>query len=599
MELLVRKPDTGYLDNVLWVPKSAINVEGVKRTLTFQFFEQKKMNILALYKEAPNHLVVPREFWQPKDFNFPVIDCRPRRYTRVDIRSRIQLDHVLDGGVLLPTGDHVQQQAMASLLRSRGGILQLACGKGKTVVALDYIARRGVPTIVVLDTTQLMKQWRDAIALFLDIPDGVGLIQGDVLDWQKPIVLATYHTLAARAFTLPEEIRRWFGTVVFDEIQHVAAPVFSRSADLFYGMRLGLTATPDRDDGMHVVYNFHIGPVFYKDLTQELKPRIYFVWTGVGLNMEDEAVKRAVNDVNGELHIGKVAGFLGRERSRIDRVLSEVRQAVDADRKVIVLSKSVDALVNMLAVWNAQRPDLISDIPFPTAQDVGAQVPPAELTEAQQNNLREKWHVADKKLAANPNMHPANRQTLLQTKALIEQALEGHLVFKKCETLWNKTRAQYLKDVLAQPSTAGLMIYKVDPDTRTRLLREKQVTFAIAKYGKEGLDEPSLDTIIVNEPLSSRNSLQQLLGRVLRKRHGKKEPVAVFLEDDIGPFIGMCKKLRKHLSEWSHDEGGPFEYENIGHKTISRRNSPSWKTENSRVFSPTTTSSKGPGPSSP
>lgn len=595
MELLVRRPDTGYIDNNLWVPKNAVNVEGAKRALTFQFSDKREIVLLTLYKEAEHHLIVPREFWQTGDFQFPIVDCRPRRYQRVDIRSNIQLDYTLEHGALVPTGDHVQEEAMARLLKTRGGILQLACGKGKTVVALDYIARRGVPAIIILDTTQLMEQWQSAIERFLDVPGGVGLIQGDVFDWQKPIVLATYHTLAARAATMPEHVRRWFGVAVWDEAHHVAAPMFSRSADLFYGVRLGLTATPDRDDGMHVVYNFHLGPVFYKNLTQDLTPRIYFVWTGTGLNMEDPAVKLACNDVNGEMHIGKVAGHLGRVPARIDKVLDQVRQAVAADRKVIILSKSVDALVNMLTVWNGQRPDLISDIMFPTASEVNELVPPCELSDAQIESLHKQWHILDKSTAGK---NPLVVQTDLHKKALIEQALEAHRVFKKCETLWNKLRAHYLKELLAQPSNAGLMIRKVSAKVRAKLLKERQVTFAIAKYGREGLDEPSLNTIIVNEPLSSRNSLQQLMGRVLRKNGTDIERVVVFLEDDIGPFIGMCKILRKHLSEWPADEGGPFEYENIGYSLasiLSRRKGPSWKNNTSTTFMNRRTTIRAPG----
>lgn len=581
MKLPVRDPSLGYLEANLWVPKTAVNVEGTKRALTFQFFDQQKVMLLTLYKETADHLLVPREFWDPKDFAFPVLDIRPRHYPHVDIRSRIRLDHRLERGVLVPTGDNVQEDAMRALLRSRGGILQLACGKGKTVVALDYIARRGVPAIIILDTTQLMRQWTEEIELFLDIPGGVGRIQGDIFDWQKPVVLATYHSLAARAPTMPEEVRRWFGTAVWDEAHHVAAPMFSRSADLFYGVRLGLTATPDRDDGMHVVYNFHIGPVLYKNLLQELRPRIYFVWTGLGLDKDDPRVLAAVNDKNGELHLGKVAGFIGGWRPRIDFVLDQVRQAVANDRKVIVLSKSVDSLVNMLAVWNG-RQDLITDVAFPVAQDVGETVPPSPLTDAEIARLQKRLGAVNARIAAKPA--PAD----VQMKAHIEQLLQGHIVFKKCASLWNKKRAGYLKQLLTQPSSGGLMIYKVDPEVRTKMLREKQVTFAISKYGREALNEKALDTIIINEPPSSRNSLQQMMGRVLRQKEGKKEPVVVFLEDDIGPFIGMCKKLRRHLAEWAHDEGGPFEFENIGH-TTNRSKSPSWKSSTSTPYTNQTT----------
>ena len=570
MELLIRRPDYGYLESALWVPKQFINVEGTKRALTFQLAERKSINILTLYKETEHHLLVPREFWEPKDSPFPVVDCRPRYYQRVDIKSSIQLDHVREGGKLVPTGSNVQQEAMNALLRSRGGILQLACGLGKTVVALDYIARRGVPALIVLDTSQLMEQWTEAINEFLAIPDGVGLIQGENFDWKKPVVLATYHSLAARAFEMTEEVRRWFGTVVWDEAHHVAAPTFARTADLFYGVRLGLTATPDRDDGMHVVYNFHIGPVIYKNLTQALRPRIYFVWTGFGLDPNDPRVKLASEDKNGELHIGKIAGFLGSWGPRIDRVLDEVRRAVSDGRKVLVLSKSVDALVNMLATWNGE-PDLFSDIEFPTAADVGETVPPSELDEDGLKQVYRQVHALKARIESNP----AKAAVYEAKKAGYEQLLDAHRVFKKCEALWNKQRTEYLTRILSKPSTAGLMIHRIKPAVRTKMLREKQVTFAISKYGREGLDERSLDTIIVNEPLSSRNALQQLMGRVLRPKEGKRDPVVVFLEDDIGPFIGMCQKLRRHLKTWPHDEGGPFKYENIGH---AQKGSSPWTT---------------------
>lgn len=590
MKLLVRKPGTGYLDTGLWVPKSAINVEGTKRALTFEFFDKSRVTILTLYKEAADHLVVPREFWQPSDFQFPVVDCRPKRYPKAVFQSRIKLDHEYEGGQLRPTGGVVQAEAMAVLTQTRGGILQLACGLGKSVVALEFIVRRGFPAIIIVDTTQLVKQWREEIETHLDVPDGVGMIGDGEFNWQKSIVIATYHSLAQKAHLLTEEVRRWFGTIIWDEAHHVAAPTFSRSADLFYGLRLGLTATPDREDGHHVIYNFHLGPVLYKNLKQDLKPRIYFVWTGVSLNKEDPRVLAAVNDKNGELHIGKVAGFLGGERTRIDFLLTQVRLAVASNRKVIVLSKSVDALVNMMAAWNDPQQQLITDVPFPTAQEVGEAVPPAELDDRALARVQASLFKLINEI---PQMQPGPKaQEAVTKKALFEQALAAHAVYKKCESLWNKRRAEYLKALLAQPTSAGLMIYKVDPDTRSAMLKSKQVTFAISKYGREGLNERSLDTIIVNEPLSSRNSLQQLMGRVLRKKVGKQEPVVVFLEDDIGPFIGMCRKLRAHLNEWPNDEGGPLSYETLGHP-ISRRQR-TWNNTRTAMFE-NTTSIRGPG----
>src|SRR3954471_35431 len=126
MQLLVRRPDTGYLEANLWVPKMHCAVEGIKRSLTFQFFDNQTVTLLTLWKETEHHLIVPREFWDPKTYDFPVVDLRPQRFTKVSITSRVQLDHEMEDGLLRPTGKTVQRDAMALLERSRGGILQLA-----------------------------------------------------------------------------------------------------------------------------------------------------------------------------------------------------------------------------------------------------------------------------------------------------------------------------------------------------------------------------------------------------------------------------------------------------------------------------------------
>lgn len=572
MKLIARDPDRGYLDSSLWIPKRHCNEDGVKGALTFQFVEKKSVRFLTLWRETPTHLVVPREFWDPTTFDFPVVDCRPTSYERVSIKSKVRLDHRIDDkGRHIYTGETTQQDAMNALLQSRGGILQLACGKGKTVVALDLVARRGVPAIIIVDTTQLVEQWKKSIELFLEVPGGVGMIGDGQFDWKKSVVIATYHTLGQKADQVPEEMRRWFGTIIWDEAHHVAAPTFARSADLFYGMRLGLTATPDREDGMHVVYNHHIGRVLYKNLTQDLKPRIYFKWTGLSLDTTKVDIVSRTRDKTGELHIGKIAGFFGQWRTRLDLIINEVKQAVAEDRKIIVLSNSVDELINLLALWNNEQ-FLHTDIPFPEAKEVGESITPIPLDSKQHVKLAKEIAIARSQLQ-DPSINPIKAQNLKQKIDAIAHQLDAHRVWKKCESLHKQRQKGYLEDLLSMPSSAGLMIYRVDAPVRSRMLREKQVMFAISKYGREGLDEPSLDTIIVCEPLSSRNALQQLMGRVQRRKAGKQTPVVVFLEDDIGPMIGMCVKLRKHLKTWPVDEGGPYEYELLGHPSSMNRRS--------------------------
>ena len=384
MKLIRRDPNLGYIDTMLHVPKSQINVEGVKNALEFEISERDEVKTLQLWDESEHHLVVPRAFWKPEDLNFTCIDCRTKSFRRTGVQSKVCLDMKPGpGGLLQQTGSDLQSRAIEALLLANGGTLQLACGKGKTVVALHFSSILQVPTIIAVDNTHLLRQWQEEIDKHLIVPGGIGLIQGQTKDWDKAIVMATYQTLARWADTMPERIRRRFGLVVWDEGHHVNAPTFSKSAPLFYGYRLALTATPWRNDGSHVICQHHVGEIIFKDVIQNCPPAISFKWTGHKLDLEDKKVKKEVFDKNGELHLGKIASHFGNNRERLTcTVLPEVQRLVDAKHTVLVLSYSVDEVINLMTLWSRQDPStlLYSDIPYPTPTEVGEQLLPIALT---------------------------------------------------------------------------------------------------------------------------------------------------------------------------------------------------------------------------
>lgn len=564
-------PSKGYLTDNLWVPKALINVEGTKKALTFPYFEGKdrEMHELPLFREEADHLVVPREFWRQGQFDFSIVDCRPRRYKKTNIKSKIKLDHLLKHGRLTPTGATVQQDALNALLNSRGGILELGCGKGKTVIGLELIARVQVPTLIVVDNMQLLDQWQRSIDQFLEVPGGVGLIGDGEFDWEgRAIVLATYQSLANRIAKgqIPEELRRWFGMGEYDEAHHVNAPTFSLSADLIYERRYGLTATPKRDDGLHVIHEFHFGKTLYRDLKQELRPRIYFYWTGLELDEKDPQVVAQTHTATGELHLSLLNVWMGKWVQRMNIILHEIRRAHAEGRKILVLSNSIDELVNMLALWNGSS-SLYTDIPQPLL--LSGEVPPKQFTIFERKQMEDDLEQLRKKITT--PLSKATQNEVMQKILLLEEDIAAHETWKRVSRILNKEEKAYRDQLLAMPSDAGLMIHKVPTEERTRMLKEKAVTFAIMKYGKEGLDEPSIDTVALCEPTSSRNALQQIMGRELRPKEGKKTPVFMIFEDNIKPILGMCKKMRSHLRHWPVEDGGPYTYEFVGYPDSARR----------------------------
>lgn len=450
------------------------------------------------------------------------------------------------------------------------GIVVHNCGKGKTVVALDFIARQQGPALILLDNTNLLEQWKGDIEQFLDVPGGVGRIQAGTMDWEgRGIVLATYHTIGALAKNMPERMKRRFRVVVFDEGHHISAATFAPAAECFYGMRLALTATAIRDDGLHIIYDNHVGPTIYKDITHHIKPRVVFKWTGLKLDATAD-----VYDKNGKVHLSKVSSHFGKWLRRMSMILTDVDKAVSTGRKILVLCNSIDETINLCALytqrnWHAPQGTMYTDIPIPSQYDVGKNLHPIPLDSAQRTFAEKEIARLDKAMA---NPKPGQTyQELAGKRAEFQMQLEQDDTYKLVTSELNKRQKRYRQWLTSDLTNAGLMIHKVSPEDRMRFIQTKQVVFGIIKYGKEGLDDEYLDTVLVSMPFSSRNGLQQVMGRPTRQKPGKKSPLIVFYEDDIGPLIGMCKKLRSHLSAWPINENGPFDFEMHDHPTAVGR----------------------------
>ena len=274
--------------------------------------------------------------------------------------------------------------------------------------------------------------------------------------------------------------------------------------------------------------------------------------------------------MNGEMHLGKLAGHFGRWRKRLtDAVLPEVQAAVDAGRKVLVLSNSVDEVINLMTLWTDKDKDafLYSDIPYPTSEEIGEKLEPRLMGKKEEIRTRKLIREIHKNLSENTRLSDAKRMNFKDKATELQARLEQHAVAKKLEKVHHRRQRDFVKKLIVKQSTSGLFTYGVEPALRMKMLRERKVVFAIMKYGKEGLDDKDLDTIIMCEPVSDKNIIQQIMGRP----RDKKNAVLTILEDNIGPLLSQCKKIRKHLKTWPVDEGGPFKYDLLGHPATFRR----------------------------
>jgi superfamily II DNA or RNA helicase len=157
-----------------------------------------------IYRESPKKIYVPRfygfeKFGEPDEDMLPEGDdiCVPfagdlRDYQHNIINAYLKEAH--DTGC---------------------GLLEIPCGRGKTVIALNIISQLGKKTLVIVHKEFLLNQWVERIEQFLPSAK-IGRIQGKILDIEnKDVVIGMLQSLSMKDY--PSGTFDSFGLTISDE----------------------------------------------------------------------------------------------------------------------------------------------------------------------------------------------------------------------------------------------------------------------------------------------------------------------------------------------------------------------------------------------
>jgi superfamily II DNA or RNA helicase len=161
--------------------------------------------------------------------------------------------------IQLPKLRPEQSEALEAWIQNgcRGQII-MPTGTGKTEIALAAMAQTKIATLVVAPVRDLMYQWHRRILKTFGYDAG---IVGDNLFNIKTVTVTTYDS----AYIHMAKMGAGFGLLIFDEEHHLPGKCYREAAILSTAtMRLGLTATPERSDGLHKDLDWLIGPVAYQ-----------------------------------------------------------------------------------------------------------------------------------------------------------------------------------------------------------------------------------------------------------------------------------------------------------------------------------------------
>ena len=178
-----------------------------------------------------------------------IIDRRPDQ-TRADLS-------------FIGTLTAIQNAAVDAMLGHEDGVLVAPPGAGKTVMACAAIARRRTRTLILVHRKQLLDQWSDRLQKFLGLSKNEIHVLGKARYPDAPVALGMFPTLARAEF--PEALLAKYGHVIIDECHHVPAASFEaamkRCAARYI---LGLTATPNRKDGLQKILFLQCGPIRHR-----------------------------------------------------------------------------------------------------------------------------------------------------------------------------------------------------------------------------------------------------------------------------------------------------------------------------------------------
>ena len=228
-----------------------------------------------------------------------------------------------------------------------GGLFEVGCGQGKTVMGLYLISKLKLKTLIIVHKEFLMNQWIERIQQFL--PNSrIGKIQAQIIDIDnKDIVIGMLQSLSMKDY--PSDLFNSFGFTIVDETHHIAAEVFVRSLfKITTPYMLGLSATMNRKDGLTKVFKLFLGDVLYKYVDKEQHNVLVNMYT---YKSSDEEYNEPIYNFRGDPQYSSMISKISNYTPRSQFIISIIKKIFleNPDQQLIILTHN-KALLTYLSL---------------------------------------------------------------------------------------------------------------------------------------------------------------------------------------------------------------------------------------------------------
>ena len=283
-EIVIQDPEADFLKS-LEHSLTFTNPEYVKKT-RMGFWTGDTPKTLSLMWRRGNQIGIPfgciKRIAENKSKFCNIVNRVSRPINKVDYDSSITLYDY-------------QQEAVNAALKQKNGIITAPCGSGKTQMGLEIAARIGGKTLWLTHTMDLLNQSMDRAKSVLGLPDDAyGMITAGKVNVGSVITFATVQTMSKMDLNI---VRDAFDVIIVDEAHHCVG--IPSKVHMFYKVvsslcaryKIGLTATPTRQDGLIGCMYALLGDDIYKVTNAQVKSNlcdvcIQFMDTGYSPNLD-------------------------------------------------------------------------------------------------------------------------------------------------------------------------------------------------------------------------------------------------------------------------------------------------------------------------
>lgn len=349
--------DTIFINNVECIIENQIYIKKLKllpneitylkRLASFtnpKFYELQKLRMPIFYKTTPRiiscfdederFLILPRGCLEKiKD----ICDKSNVKLVIKDKREKgIAVDYKFSGKL-----NKKQEKAMNELIAHEVGVLCATTGFGKTVIGANIISMLKTNTLVIVNRNNLLDQWKERLAYFLDInKKEIGQVGSGKENLNGRLDVASFQSLFKKDNI--EEIVKNYGLVMVDECHHVAAFSFEKVLKAIRSKYVyGLTATPTRKDGWHKIIYMQCGDIRVRVSNKELKQNKEMEHTVI---VKKTNYKYIPTEEKDKIQVSEILNDMCHNVFRNSMIIEDINKCVTEGRVPIVLTERVEHL---------------------------------------------------------------------------------------------------------------------------------------------------------------------------------------------------------------------------------------------------------------